>query len=271
MKTIVHLSDLHFARGSNAGLDPADALTLASAALRSRYEETPLVVVISGDVTTQGKAHGYAEALSALRKQFLPPLRVEKILLCPGNHDILNGDRTFAAFNRFAFDLTADATQAWDSQSPVSVITWVGVTYVLVNSSFHGDYRDGQVPLEALRKALDGAPDAVTIVVMHHSPISSTYSGGGLAGAFEFLDLVTRYNVAAVLHGHVHSDQVLTFGTKPTLLHGTGSIGFDPDPNMNNQFGVLSFTDDGKLVEGVTYKFFRNRNEFVPATTRGLP
>ena len=101
----------------------------------------------------------------------------------------------------------------------------------------------------------------VPIVVMHHSPISGSYAGGGMTDAYELLALVSEFPVAALLHGHVHSDLGLTIGRHGTLLFGAGSLGFEPDPNMNNQFVIHRFID-GAVAESVIYRYFRNRDRF---------
>ncbi len=73
MRTIVHLSDLHFGR-----IDPAVCRALAEdvSALN------PDLVVVSGDLTQRAREHEFEEARVFLKSLPLPQLVV------PGNHDV---------------------------------------------------------------------------------------------------------------------------------------------------------------------------------------
>src|SRR5215207_3047670 len=73
MRTIVHLSDLHFGRIDTALLEP----------LRRRVHElAPCVTVVSGDLTQRAKPEQFRDA-----RRFLDTLPGAKIVV-PGNHDV---------------------------------------------------------------------------------------------------------------------------------------------------------------------------------------
>lgn len=259
---LVHMSDLHFS-GDYKNLQPDDALKLAGEALAEQFEDEQLVLSISGDITTKGDRAGYHEALASIQKHLQDELKIDKIVVCPGNHDIVDKDRSFGDFNKFAYALTNDYTQSWNPENPVCTVEFGEYSFVLVNSAYLGDYRVGSVPLAPLEQALKAAREKHPIVLIHHSPISSAYGGAGLAQAYELLALAAKEKVVAVLHGHVHSDQVLTIGSRPTLVSGAASLAFSPDPNMNNQFSVYSF-HHGSLEKASTFTYTANRNKFIP-------
>ena len=73
MRTIVHLSDLHFGRIDPAILDPLASLV---AAIR------PDVVVASGDLTQRARKAQFQEARAYMDR--LPKPQV----VVPGNHDV---------------------------------------------------------------------------------------------------------------------------------------------------------------------------------------
>src|SRR5690349_19744925 len=73
MRTLIHLSDLHFGQ-----TEPGMAPVLADTASKLR----PDIVVISGDLTMRARQQEFAEA-----KEFLDLLPGPKIVV-PGNHDI---------------------------------------------------------------------------------------------------------------------------------------------------------------------------------------
>jgi len=73
MRTIAHLSDLHFGR-----VDPL----LIEPCLRAVVDAGPDLVVVSGDLTQRARSHQFAEAREFLEK--LP----KPLIVIPGNHDV---------------------------------------------------------------------------------------------------------------------------------------------------------------------------------------
>ncbi|WP_345761683.1 metallophosphoesterase family protein [Diaminobutyricibacter sp. McL0608] len=259
--TLVQWSDLHFAPDGSQTLPPSRAVALASEAVRRDYGGVAVQLALSGDITTKGRQLGYAEAATAVQSA-IALMNVSAVVVCPGNHDIGAVDPTgFVDFNRFAFRVTNDPNQQWDSRNPVRVVTMGAYSMVLVNSAYRGDHTVGAAPLAALETALGRTRSTHQVVILHHSPISSAYAGGGMADAYDLLALVSKFEVSAVLHGHVHSDQGLYFGGYPTLLYGAGSLGYEPDPNMNNQFVVHEFSE-GRASRPRLYRYYRNLDRF---------
>ncbi|MCP5113257.1 MAG: hypothetical protein GY953_20695, partial [bacterium] len=111
MINLLHLSDLHF------GYDrDATARELRAGALDLLVEEVgglepdwrPRILVISGDLTWQGKESGYTELGEWLTEKLFPAtgLSAADCVVCPGNHDI---DREEAIA---LLDRTGDANKA---------------------------------------------------------------------------------------------------------------------------------------------------------------
>ena len=73
MRTLVHLSDLHFGRTDPALIEPLLASIAAIA---------PDLVVVSGDLTQRARAAQFAEA-----RAFLDRIAQPRIVV-PGNHDV---------------------------------------------------------------------------------------------------------------------------------------------------------------------------------------
>ena len=82
MRTIVHLSDLHFGRVDHALLDPLVAAVSAAC---------PDVIAVSGDLTQRARNSQFREA-----RAFLDRLPTPQIVV-PGNHDVPLHD----VFSRF--------------------------------------------------------------------------------------------------------------------------------------------------------------------------
>src|SRR6476469_10074318 len=96
MRTIVHVSDLHFGRVDAVLLDPLVATVSAA---------RPDVVAVSGDLTQRARSNQFIEA-----RAFLDRLPDPQIVV-PGNHDVPLYDvlRRFAApLRRFRRYITED-------------------------------------------------------------------------------------------------------------------------------------------------------------------
>src|SRR4026207_826131 len=84
MKTLAHLSDLHFGRVD---------YTVRDAVIETVRSLNPNVVVVSGDLTQRARSHQFQEA-----RQFLDALPQPQIVV-PGNHDVPLSN-FFARFGR---------------------------------------------------------------------------------------------------------------------------------------------------------------------------
>lgn len=257
--TVVHISDLHFASPRPA-LPPAVALERAATALQGRLQE-PVVLAISGDVTTGGNLDGYAEARAAIADSLIRSLPFSDILVCPGNHDITGEAAPFGPFNKFAFQVTRSASQSWSHDRKVVPVNVGEYTFLLINSSAHLDYRFGIAPIDEIRDAAAEAQQPNIVAVLHQSPVASAYGGSGLVNAYEFLATASELRFAGILHGHVHGNYALHIGRRPSFLAGVGSLAFEPPPNMNNQFAVYEL-EDGALTRHTIYRYYESRASF---------
>src|SRR5664279_2814061 len=93
MPNLLHLSDLHFGydKDDTAQAQRTESLDLLVKELsRLAADWRPHILVISGDLTWQGRASGYTELARWLREKLLPAtgLTGADCVICPGNHDI---------------------------------------------------------------------------------------------------------------------------------------------------------------------------------------
>ncbi len=93
MINLLHLSDLHFGfdRDQTAMDQRAACLDLLVKELTNLTADwKPHVLVISGDLSWQGKPEGYTELAKWLRNKLLPAtaLKPADCIICPGNHDL---------------------------------------------------------------------------------------------------------------------------------------------------------------------------------------
>ncbi len=151
MRTLVHLSDLHFGKVDEQLLDP----------LRSLIERIdPDVVVVSGDLTQRAKSEQFEQARAWL--DTLPGPQV----IVPGNHDI----SLYNVFRRFVQPLKRYKRYITDDLDPIYVDQEIAV--LGVNTARSLTFKDGRVNEEqvATIKQLLGtlAPEIVRIIVTHH-------------------------------------------------------------------------------------------------------
>jgi 3',5'-cyclic AMP phosphodiesterase CpdA len=196
MRTIVHLSDLHFGRVDEALLAPLRELVTRLA---------PHVVVVSGDLTQRAKSEEFEAA-----RAYLDTLPGPQIIV-PGNHDI----SLYNVLRRFLQPLERYKRYITTDLSPIHVDDEIAV--LGINTARSLTFKDGRVNEEQvaeMRAALAGLDKNITRVVVTHHPFD-------LPESAEEKDLVDRAPMAmkafaesgvdVLLSGHLH------------LMHGSST------------------------------------------------
>ena len=193
MRTIVHLSDLHFGRVDAALLDP-----LVDAVITAR----PDLVAVSGDLTQRARNVQFREA-----RAFLDRLPTPQIVV-PGNHDIPLYDvlRRFAApLRRFRRHISGDLAPFYrdDMMAVIGINTARSLTFK------NGRINAHQVALVA--RCFAGLPASILRIVVTHHPFD-------LPGKGEENDIVGRSTSAMhafaecrvdlFLSGHMHKSHI---------------------------------------------------------------
>jgi len=189
MRTLVHLSDLHFGRVDQALLDPLRELV---------HRVAPNVVVVSGDLTQRAKSEEFEQA-----RAWLDTLPGPQIIV-PGNHDI----SLYNVFRRFVLPLDRYKRYITDDLDPVYIDDEIAV--LGVNTARSLTFKDGRVnkeQVDKIRATLDGLDKNVTRVVVTHHPFD-------LPKGAEERDLVDRASMAMdvfaglgidlLMAGHLH-------------------------------------------------------------------
>ena len=154
MKTIAHLSDVHFGRE-----DPEIVAGLLTAVRRVK----PDVIVVSGDLTQRAKKRQFRAARAFLRH--LPEV---PHIVVPGNHDVSATnlfERAIRPLARYKRYITEDLNPFYeDGEVAIAGINTVRIAAV----------KDGRLNLRQVRTACEqlGRVDAKTLrVVVTHHPI----------------------------------------------------------------------------------------------------
>lgn len=188
MRTLIHLSDLHFGRIDPPILDPLIAFI---------RETKPDLVAISGDFTQRARTVEYIAA-----REFLDQIPFPKIVV-PGNHDVplrnlfLRFVRSLGSYRRYI----CDDLQPFFSDEEIAVAG--------VNTARALTWKDGRINQRQLRKlresfrALRG--DQTRIVVTHH-PFDLPAGAHGEVVGRSRLAMITlaQCQVDMLLSGHFH-------------------------------------------------------------------
>jgi 3',5'-cyclic AMP phosphodiesterase CpdA len=189
MKTIAHISDLHFGR---------DLQPVAEALARDLADQAPDLVIASGDFTQRARSRQFAAARAYLARLPQPQLVV------PGNHDV----PLFDVFRRFLSPLTRYCRFINSDLDPTYCDDEVLVLGLNTARSF--TWKNGRISceqIEALEQRLKEGGLRVKIVVTHHPflPPPGDNTGIELVGrAAIAMQVLDTCNVDLLLAGHLH-------------------------------------------------------------------
>ena len=189
MRTLVHLSDLHFGR-----VDP-----LLLAPLREQVERlAPDVVVISGDLTQRARSEEFEQA-----RAWLDTLPGPQIIV-PGNHDI----SLYNVFRRFLQPLARYQRYITEDLAPIYIDEEIAV--LGVNTARSLTFKDGRVnheQVEQIRATLSTLDPKVTRVVVTHHPFDLPEGGKEedlLGRAQMAMRAFAECGVDLLMAGHLH-------------------------------------------------------------------
>ncbi|HTI41541.1 MAG TPA: metallophosphoesterase [Vicinamibacterales bacterium] len=189
MRTVIHLSDLHFGRVDRAVVD---------AVRHTVHDLAPDLVAVSGDFTQRARARQFAEA-----REFLASLPSPQLIV-PGNHDV----PLHNVFARFFNPLGGYRRHMTDNLMPHFIDRELVVIGTDTTRSFTiggGGIRRRE--LRRIREVLQKADrSAVTVLVAHH-PFDEPHAGKAFGRARpgpEAVEQLAREGIDVFLTGHLH-------------------------------------------------------------------
>ena len=195
MRTLVHLSDLHFGRVDHALLAPLTALIERLA---------PDLLVVSGDLTQRARSQEFIAA-----RAFLDSLPVPRVVV-PGNHDIsLHNlfDRFLRPLNKYRRYITDDL-QPFFADDKIAV---AGINTARSLTIKDGRINEDQMAHVSARFA--GVPAGVIKIIVTHHPfdLPDHFRRGDLVGRAETaLATFAGSGADLLLAGHLHASHVGT-------------------------------------------------------------
>lgn len=211
---LVHLSDIHFG-GENR---PA-----SEAAIEQARDFAPDLVIVSGDLTLDGRAHEFAPARDWLAR-FPHP-----VLATPGNHDTSLWNVTARAFTPFGryrrYIGEADAASFETADLSVRALNSARGMQARLNWSL------GAIDLGRLGKAaaeIAARPETLKVFVCHHPLIEMDGAKihGGVRGGEAAARALAAAGVDLILTGHLHAPfaRPLLFGDGHSYAAGAGTL-----------------------------------------------
>ncbi|MES2536140.1 MAG: metallophosphoesterase family protein [Pseudomonadota bacterium] len=251
MRTIVHLSDLHFGR-----TDPALLAPLAT--LVRKLE--PHLVVISGDLTQRARSNQFQEA-----RRFLDELPSPQIVV-PGNHDV----PLYNLFSRFFTPLTKYRRYITDDLDPVFIDEEIAV--VGINTARSLTIKDGRINKEQIanaRKVLcPAAHHLVKIIVTHHPfDLPDNQDNDDLVGRAPLaMAAFAECGADMLLAGHLHTSHTEStaerykIGDYSAIVVQAGTATSTRGRGESNSFNVLRV--DNGVIAIERYSWIPEKNEF---------
>ena len=209
MRTLAHISDVHFGRE-----DPEIVAGLLTAITAAK----PDVIVVSGDLTQRAKKRQFRAA-----RAFLNDLPAVPRIVVPGNHDVSATnlfERAVRPLSRYKRFITTDLSPFYTDDE----IAIAGINTVRIGAVKNGRINSRQMRL-VCEQFLRAGPNAARVVVMHHpidmpgEDVKHALVGRSAAAMQEF----ARCRADLFLSGHLHSG--LTLSTRARYdLGGYGAI-----------------------------------------------
>lgn len=198
MRTIVHLSDLHFGRVHRPTLQPLAAAVHGLA---------PDLVAVSGDLTQRARSAEFIEA-----RAFLDTLPSPQIVV-PGNHDVPLYNlyaRFLEPLDKYRRYITPDLEPFYADQE---------IAVLGVNTARSLTLQDGRVnesQRRLIRERLCRPGERLTRLLVTHHPFDRPEGSKKefVGGAHEAMAVLASCDVDVLLAGHLHLGHTLHTATR---------------------------------------------------------
>ena len=244
MRTIVHLSDLHFGRVEPSLLDPLK---------RAVTDLAPDVVVVSGDLTQRARAEQFREA-----RAFLDTLPKPQIIV-PGNHDV----PLYNVLGRFFSPLRNYRRYFGDNLEPSVIDDEIAV--VGINTARSLTFKGGRINEEQvarIREKLCHLDDRITKIVVSHHPfdLPDVMDDDQIVGrAAMAMRTLAACGADILLAGHMHMSHAgdtaarYKFDGYAALVVQAGTATSTRERGEMNSFNALRVASHNVRVERYTW------------------
>jgi predicted phosphodiesterase len=238
MRTIIHLSDLHFGRIRPELLEPLLAIVNAAA---------PDLIAVSGDLTQRARVRQFREARAFLDRFTAP------CLIVPGNHDVPLDNlalRLLRPWRRYRRWIGEDLNPGFQDEE---------LTVVGINTVNPLEWQRGRIGKRAVARISSAFRDSdgrrVRIVVAHH-PFAQvrTERKALMRGAAKAIAALAGFGTDVVLSGHLHAWRVAPHWaayerSRGVLMAQAGTGLSTRVRGAENDFNLLRLEPDKIVVE----------------------
>ncbi len=240
MKTLVHISDLHFG---------ASEAVVVSALIETINQLKPDVIAVSGDLTQRARSHEFQAA-----RAFLDALPQPQIVV-PGNHDI----PLHNLFSRFARPLDKYRNYITDDLSPLYIDEEIAV--MGLNTARSLTIKGGRINAEQiarLKEHLCGLGTTTVKVVVTHHPfdLPAGYGDQDLVGRARLaIEAMADCGIDLFLAGHLHVSHTghtatrYNVGNRSALVVQAGTATSTRGRGEANSFNVISLDFPALFIE----------------------
>jgi 3',5'-cyclic AMP phosphodiesterase CpdA len=239
IRTLVHLSDVHFGRTHEATVRQ-----LVAAVQRTG----PDVVVVSGDLTQRARRHEFERA-----RDFLDSLPGHRIVV-PGNHDVPLHNlyaRFFAPLDNYRRYISEELEPSYFDDE-VAIVSLNTARSMTVKGGRINNRQISRIE-EILRQT---PPELIRIIVSHHPfDLPERYAGSDLVGRARIAMGRFARSVDVFLAGHFHlsycggTAERYSFGGHSAVFVQAGTACSNRSRGEANSFNVLRTEPDRLMVE----------------------
>jgi 3',5'-cyclic AMP phosphodiesterase CpdA len=255
MRTILHLSDIHFGRVNDQVITPlVEAIT----------EINPDLVAVSGDLTQRARAHQFKEA-----RAFLDLLPKPQIVV-PGNHDVPLHNvwaRFLQPLHKYRRYITPDLQPVYHDEE---------IAVLGVNTARSFTIKGGRISEEQVgwlqEKFCALAPEVAKIVVTHHPfDLPEGHDASQLVGRARMaMEKLASCGADVFLAGHLHTSHTIHTATRyqikghSALVVQAGTATSTRGRGEENSFNVVRIDKPHITVE--RFEWQTKRGEFSLTT-----
>jgi len=260
MRTIVHISDIHFGE-----IDYAVVKRLKE----KIGEINPHLTVVSGDLTQRAKSAQFVEA-----RAFLDALPKPQIVV-PGNHDV----PLYNVYDRFLHPLDKYKKFITDDLQPFYADEEIAV--IGINTARSLTIKDGRVngkQVAAIQSRMRGLGDEMLKVIVTHHPfdLPEGYDKDAIVGRAEMaIREITKSGADVFLAGHIHVSHIGHTATRYKLGAGRNALVVQAGTATStrgrgeaNSFNVLEFEHPRLIVK--RFECQKAETGFVLANTQNF-
>ncbi len=256
MRTLVHISDIHFGRVDYA---------VVESLIAKINEINPQLVVVSGDLTQRARSAQFIEARAFLDKLPKPQIVV------PGNHDIPM-DNVFARFvtplDKYKKYITNDLEPFYADEE---------IAVLGINTARSLTVKDGRInerQVAVIREKLCALKSDILKVVVTHHPfdLPESYGDRDIVGrAKTVMREIADCGADLFLAGHIHISHIGHTATRyelganqSALVVQAGTATSTRGRGEANSFNLIEFEHPRLIVKRLEYQ----GKEFIVAETQ---